>query len=251
MNESIHCLGTHQIPKAIHGLTEYERYKVIRPVIGGTELDEYDMPIIRKPSIGKIDWEGLRGINYHNLSISENLSDVLALMFRYDKYLDALWNNPLKRIPLFQRCMAIGTPDFSAYTSMNTNDIRFNVYRSRWLGRTWQNYGCTVLPTVGWAASNTYDICFSGIERETPVIISTIGCKQNLDVFFEGFEEMKRRIHPPIIVVYGDIIDGMTGTFIKFSYESTFAQKHQQLRMREISQIVTIKEGFNGIQRCI
>ena len=41
-----------------------------------------------------------------------------------------------------------------------------------------------------------YDICFSGIEKNSIVIVST-GCMNNQKVFLKGFNEMKKRIEPP------------------------------------------------------
>ena len=226
----------------IKGLTEFELYKVVRPVIGGCDLDSYYFPVIHKPAHNSIDWENIRPINYQSLSPRHDNSEVLALMFRYDKNLLALWNNPFKWIPLFQCCMAVSTPDFSAYASMNPNEIRHNIFMSRWLGCTWQNYGCTVLPTIGWAEEDTFDLCFGGIEEGCPVVISTVGCQDHRNVFLKGFNEMKKRIKPPIIIVYGDMIEGMCGTFIHFAYEDSFAKPEIQLRISRVSQIFTIEE---------
>ena len=36
---------------------------------------------------------------------------------------------------------AICTPDYSVYPNMNINDIRFNVYRNRWIGCMLQEKG--------------------------------------------------------------------------------------------------------------
>lgn len=226
----------------IKGLTEIEKYLVIRPIIGNCEFDRYDMPVIRKASQDAIDWENIQISGFKNLSTKQDNSSTLAHMFSYDKALIPLWNNPLKRVPLFQTCAAVATPDFSVYESMNMNEIRHNDYMSRWLGCTWQNYGCQVIPTVGWADKRTYDICFSGLEKHTPVIISTLRCKDRIDAFLSGFKEMRTRIDPSIIIVFGDMIKGMTGTFVHFNYCDAFSSKSQQLRMDGISQIITIKE---------
>ena len=227
----------------IKGLSEYEKYRVIRPVIGGCELDDQDMPVIRRTLEDTLDWENLRIMGFRNLSKKRNNSNMFVHMFNFDKYLMTLWNHPLKRVPLFQTCAAVATPDFSAYTSMNPNEIRHNVYMARWLGCTWQNYGCTVLPTVGWADSRTYDVCFSGIEQGSPVVISTLGCKKNAERFLEGFQEMKRRIEPSLIIVYGNMIKGMTGKFICFSYRDSFATNAVQLHMECVPKVFVIKEA--------
>ena len=226
----------------ISGLTEYEKYRVIRPIIGEYRLDRFDMPVIWRAAFDGLDWEKLQVLHYKNLSPQNDNSHVLALMFQYDKVLITLWNNPLKRIPLFRTCAAIATPDFSLYPSMNPNEIRHNIFQSRWLGCTWQNYGCTVFPTIGWAAADTYDICFSGVEPGGPVVISTIGCLERQEAFLDGFAEMKRRLSPSMIIVFGKMIQGMAGTFLHFNYEDAMADRLDQIHMDIIPRVFTIEE---------
>lgn len=227
----------------IKGLSEEEKYKVIRPIIGECLYDDFQIPVINKTAIDKIDWKALKVTGLQNASSKTFNKNTLLLMFNYDKRLLSLWNEPLKRIGLFQSYAAVATPDFSIYPTMNINDIRHNVYMSRWLGKTWQNYGCTVLPTIGWALPDTYDLCLGNVEPGSVVIISTIGCQNQVDIFLDGFEEMKRRIAPPLIIVYGDMIKGMTGTFINFRYKDSFQSPYEQLRIEEVSPIYTIKEA--------
>ena len=226
----------------IKGLSEEDKYKVIRPVIGGCEYDAYSIPIINKTPVDAIDWDKLKICGYQNASAKSFNKNTLLLMFNYDKRLLSLWNNPLKKIGLFQSYAAVATPDYSIYPSMNINDIRFKVYMSRWLGKTWQNYGCTVLPTIGWALEDTYDLCFGNVETQSIVIISTLGCQEHEDIFLAGFNEMKKRINPPLIIVFGDMVDGMTGTFINFQYKDSFNVKYEQLRLECVSPVFTIKE---------
>ncbi len=229
----------------IKGLTEYEKYKVVRPIFGDCKYDAYDMPIVRKTSIEALDWNRLKVIGIQNATPKTSDKNTLVLMFNYDKRLLALWNNPLKRIALFQGFAAVGTPDFSISPSMNINEVRHNIYMSRWLGVTWQKYNCLTLPTVGWALPNTYDLCFSGLERESIVIISTLGCHEHTDIFLEGFNEMKARINPPLIIVFGDMIEGMAGTFLNFRYTDSFSRNQycEQLFLDGISRVFTTEEA--------
>ncbi len=230
----------------IRGLSEYEKYKVIRPIIGDCDYDHYGMPVLRKTDISCLDWEKLKVIGIQNASVKTSDSNTIVLMFNYDKRLMRLWNDPLKKVLLFQSFAAVGTPDFSIYPTMNENEIRHNIFMSRWLGVTWQNYHCQVLPTVGWALPNTYDICFSGLEYGSIVIISTLGCHEHPKEFLDGFKEMKARINPPLIIVYGDMIDGMTGTFLNYRYTESFCrkEKYEQLFLDGIPKVFTIKEVF-------
>ena len=228
----------------IKGLSEYEKYKVIRPIIGNCEYDKFGMPIIKRTKLNSIDWENTKIIGIQNVSVKTSDSSKIIMMFNYDAKLISLWNAPLKKIGLFQGFAAVCSPDFSIYPDMNINEIRHNIYMSRWLGVTWQNYGCTVLPTIGWAKSDTYDICFSGLEYESIVVISTIGCKEHVGEFLAGFRELKKRINPPLIIVFGDMIEGMTGTFINYNYNEMFTpnKRHEQMCIDGIPRIFTIKE---------
>ena len=141
----------------IKGLTEFEKFKVVRPIIGDCIYDDYGFPVIERPK-RTLDYEKLEVRNFKGMkSLPENANKLL-LMFSYDKDLMRFWNDPLKRIPIMQTYAAVATPDFSIYPTMNINEIRHNIYMSRWLGKTWQNYGLTVLPTIGWAQPDTYDM---------------------------------------------------------------------------------------------
>lgn len=228
----------------IKGLTEYEKFKVIRPIIGDCNYDGFDMPIIRKTDINAINWDKLKAIGLQNASPRNADKNTLVMMFNYDKKLLSMWNDPLKKIGLLQGFAAVATPDFSIYPNMNVNEIRHNIYMSRWLGVTWQNYNCITLPTVGWALPDTYDLCFSGLEPGSVVIISTLGCQEHPDVFLDGFAQLKSRISPPLIIVVGDMIEGMTGTFLNYRYTDTFCKKgsYEQLSLEGISKVFTIKE---------
>ena len=147
------------------GLTDYEIFKVVRPIFDEFNLDEFDMPVMHKVEESSLDLSNINPTNLQNLKKGNN-NNKLVFPFNYDKVLKRYWDDPLKYIPLFQTVMGIGTPDFSIYKNMNPNQIRTNVYQNRWLGCTWQHYGINAIPTIGWALPDTYDICFSGIEKK-------------------------------------------------------------------------------------
>ena len=48
----------------INGLSEYEKYKVIRPILNDWEYDEFHMPIIKKTDIERIDWNNIDVLGY-------------------------------------------------------------------------------------------------------------------------------------------------------------------------------------------
>ena len=159
----------------IHGLSEEEKFKVIRPMLGEHMLGDYGMPIIHKTDEEMLDIENMEPVGIKNLTTKQDNSKKIVLPFTYDKDLLKYWTDPMKYIPRFQTVMAVGTPDYSIYPTMNINEVRHNVYMNRWLGCLWQTYKCVVLPVISWWAEDTYDICFSGIEKNSIVIVSTIG----------------------------------------------------------------------------
>lgn len=87
--------------------------------------------------------------------------------------------------------------------------IMFNVYRNRFIGAFWQSNGINVIPTISWANSDTYFICFSGVEKGSIVAISTLSAKTSTKLFMKGYKEMLRTIKPRKIICYGEYIDGM------------------------------------------
>ncbi len=220
-------------------LTQEDKFNVLRPLLDSESIDEHKMPIIRKTGIEQINWDKLLVQNAQNASMKASNKNTLLLMFQDDKKLDYYWNHPFKKVPLLQSYAAVASPDFSVAPSMNPHQFNHNIFKSRHIGQTWQTCGCTVLPTIAWATPETYDICFSGLERHSIVVISTLGCHSHQHIFLSGFNEMKRRIKPPLIIVFGGMIEGMTGTFLNYQYQDAFSCSSEQLNFNLFPRIFT------------
>lgn len=110
--------------KLIRGLSEEEKFKVIRPMLGEHILGEYGMPIIHKTDEEKLDIENMEPVGIKNLTTRQDNSKKIVLPFVYDKDLLKYWNDPMKYIPKLQTAMAVGTPDYSIYPTMNINEVR-------------------------------------------------------------------------------------------------------------------------------
>jgi len=230
----------------IHGLDEYEKFKVIRPILGNHGVDANHLPVMHKVTEDMININKAVPLNIKNLSAKYNNSDKLVLPFNYDKDILKYWNDPLKYIPVLQTTLAVGTPDYSAYSSMNPNEIQHNVYMNRWLGCLWQDYGVKALPTIPWALPDTYDICFGGVEKGGIVIISTVGASEHLDIFYDGFYAMKETIEPSLIIVYGEMLPDMYGRFVHYSYQEAFNSNRQAYKQMCLFDPTTIFERKRG-----
>jgi hypothetical protein len=64
---------------------------------------------------------------------------------------------------------SIITPDFSSYTIWPMVKNLWSLYRSRWLGRLWQEAGLTIIPTV--------QILDSSYEKTIPYVLETLPAK--------------------------------------------------------------------------
>jgi hypothetical protein len=226
-------------------LTNYDKYLLTRPLFATFAREKSGIPIMRKNSIPEETFSSVSLINISNLTKKTAKRNGLITTFVADNVLNRLWNNPLDKVWLFKRCFAMMTPDFSVEPNMDTPTIRNNIYRNRWLGCTWQQYGVLTIPTISWATSETYNLCFSGVEKGSIVAISTLGCKTNTTLFLPGYKVMMRIINPPIVIVFGGVIKGMFGNLVPFDYSENFAAdtKYEQLHFFEPKRSLLIKEG--------
>lgn len=228
-----------------NGQNDYEKFKILRPLYSNHKFDNNGIPIIKKEVFDYSEWSNTYVCNFKNIKSQKQKDKSIVLMFNYDNVINSIWNDPYKYLTKMMGFKAICSPDYSVYPGMNINDIRYNVYRNRWTGCFLQEKGFKVIPTIQWCEEDTYDICFSGVEKSSVVIVSTIGCQKNADIFLKGFNEMKRRLVPSLIIVFGKMISGMTGTFLQYDYKDCFVRKqdYEQLRLFPIDNVFSIVGG--------
>lgn len=159
-----------------------------------------------------------------------------AVHFFLDDYkFEQIWTRPRDFINSFRFYGNIVSPTFSVWTNQPYALNIFNMYRSRWCTRFFQECGVNVLVDCRWSNEESYDFVFSGIEKHSPVIINTVGTRylDNRKMFVDGFEEMLRRIEPSKLYVYGEY---MPVQFDKYFDEVTYYEsfwKKQRDKMKE------------------
>ncbi len=150
-----------------------------------------------------------------------------ACHFFLDDYrFERVWNRPSVYVPRLSQFPVVLTPDFSLYLDWPFSVNLWNVYRSRWLGRYWQEHGITVIPTVGWAGESSFSFCFQGIPVGSTVAISPPDVRSSdvLYKFLAGYREMLRQVRPAAVWSYGILpiqarsldIDGERPKIIEF-----------------------------------
>ena len=129
-----------------------------------------------------------------------------ACHFFLDDYrFERVWNRPSVYVPRLSQFPVVLTPDFSLYLDWPYSVNLWNVYRSRWLGRYWQEHGITVVPTVGWAGESSFSYCFQGIPVGSTVALSPPDVRSSdvLYKFLAGYREMLRQVRPAAVWSYG------------------------------------------------
>ena len=221
---------------------ELDRFYLVRPIFGDMTVDQYGIPIIRALHEEDIDIENLLPMNFQNLRKGKTYQNGLVLNFSYDSKLDRQWNNTMNYIPMLTGCGAVCTLDYSISPKMPLPWFTQYIFRSRYTGCLWQHYKINVIPSIPWCYPDTYDICFSSIEPGGIVIVSSLGAHKHPKIFLDGFNAMKQTLSPSLIIVYGDIIKGMSGRFMHISYKEAFEKKKnhiEQIPLFTMSKIFT------------
>jgi hypothetical protein len=86
-----------------------------------------------------------------------------AVHFFLDDYrYETVWSRPQRALEHLSKYRILLAPDFSLYADWPLAMQQWNVYRSRWCGRYWQELGFQVIPTVSWSTPESFDFCFEG-----------------------------------------------------------------------------------------
>jgi hypothetical protein len=161
----------------------------------------YDIPTLDKVIHTP---KSLMGFNYCK---STPPQDGIGVHFFLDDYqFERIWNSPADYCAMLADYDCVLTPDFSLYMNMPIAMMIWNTYRSRLIGQMMQDYGCTVIPTVSWAGTDSYDFAFDGLPTGGTIAVSTIGVKRNKDAFdiwVQGMDECLKFVKPHNVIVYG------------------------------------------------
>ena len=225
-------------------LSDREKFNLIRPLPDGWPKDDKGIPFLKKENFDDVDWNNVGFTSTSNIKPTKNKEKKIILNFQFDKSLNPIYNNIFDYARKAFDYFAVTTPDFSAYTNMELWKIEENVVHSLWCGAWLQYLGLKVIPTVTWANRDSYDICFNHIEQGSVVAISTIGISSEKESFLNGFNAMIERIKPSLILVRGNLIDGMEGKFIFIDFTDTFEIKkeYEQLYLFSMEQVQIIRK---------
>lgn len=128
-----------------------------------------------------------------------------TLCFYTDDYrFEALWNRPVESLDrlLVHAPYSLIEPDYSSWLEHPFPVALWNLYRSRWLGRFWQEHGVTVLPSLAWNRT-TLQLVGLGIPQGSAVACEGRPRFRDTGLFLEGLQEAVHRISPRAVLFYG------------------------------------------------
>ena len=135
-----------------------------------------------------------------------------AIHFFLDDYrFETVWARPRKALAALQPYTTLLSPDFSLFADYPRVLQLYNTYRNRWCGAFWVSLGFTVIPSVAWAAPDSFDFCFAGLPEHSLLAVSTVGVFRDADrqFFMAGFRAMVKRLNPSTVLCYGQPISKM------------------------------------------
>ncbi|SHN64509.1 protein of unknown function [Butyrivibrio hungatei DSM 14810] len=143
------------------------------------EVDsKWQLPLIRKQNF-EIDGVGLIAISDTKYNDKETNRKKGVHFFVDDYKFENVYRNPERALVRLSQYAFICTPDFSTYTNMHYWRQLESIAHSRWCGAFWQDQGQNVLPTISWGLKDSYEFCFSAVEKGSMVVIGMIGCKHS------------------------------------------------------------------------
>jgi hypothetical protein len=130
--------------------------------------------------------------------------------FTDDTRFERLWDDAVRMCAelVRQRWDAVMAPDFSLWLDMPVAVQIYNVYRSRWCARYWQEAGLTVIPTVSWSHEQSFDYCFRGLKPPVPLIAvqcRTVKTPSERSRWIKGCRAAVETLAPSAVLVYGGI----------------------------------------------
>ena len=191
------------MPKAFENLG-----KAVFPGCGAYGIPRIHPTAVELPS----QWQSF------NFAKTEKEPTGKGLHFFVDDYqFIRCWNQPERYLAMISRFAAVCSPDFSTYTDMPMAMQIYNHYRKHWLGAYWQSCGMVVIPTISWSTRESFGWCFDGEPEDSVVAVSSVGTqnsKERKRLFLDGYEAMLERLHPQLIIFYGQVPEECKGSHI-------------------------------------
>ena len=183
-------------------------------------VGRWDIPLIHKQSLDTSDIKLVACSDTRANDRPENTKK--GVHFFVDDYrFNGIYDHPERTISRYSQYAFLLSPDYSTYSDMSMWRQLENVAKNRWVGAYWQSKGLTVIPTVSWGLTQSFDFCFDGIEKNATVAVGMIGCKRSKLNFMRSYNTMLEKIEPSKIICFGTPFTEMDGNIVAVNYSES------------------------------
>lgn len=147
---------------------------------------------------------GRVSLKKYDFALKNNIVGFFADDFRFEK----VWNNAIELMEFYKEneVKALLTPNFSLWADEPLPFQILSTYKTQWCGRFWQEAGMKVVPTLNFSTKESYDFCFLGVPKETPLVFFQVRNPANqkeIDIALQGIEEAHKIINFKKAYFYG------------------------------------------------
>ena len=168
-----------------------------------------------------------------------DLTRTVIGFYTEDDRFESAWEEPdiftgklLNRKPL-----AVLSPNFSLWVGSPSAVQIWNTYRSRWVGRYFQEAGLKIIPDVNWSDEASFKFCFAGIPVGAPCLamqLQTVKSKgDELQRARRGIQVAIERLKPESLLLYvGDNYEALIADMIPGNLTTTVICNRVQKRRK-------------------
>lgn len=129
--------------------------------------------------------------------------------YEWDEKFETVWTSAVEAVRTLRAVKwgAIVEPDFSLYRDNPLAVQLWSIYRSRWVGRYWQEAGFKIIPNMGFADERSYEWAFCSIPKRPPVICAQMQAKGDApqisaSLYFRGLVVAIKELEPRHVILY-------------------------------------------------
>lgn len=166
--------------------------------------------------VPRVTWGGDKDISnpkgmlfiYGSNALPADVAGGVLAFYVDDERFEGVWNDAVEAVERFRprNFGAVIAPDFSVWRDDPLAVQLFNIYRSRWCARYWQEAGIPVIPSLNWGDERSYEFAWDGMPTRPPVVscqCRTTRSRKGQKYFVQGLSEGIRRVRPRVVVMYG------------------------------------------------
>ena len=145
---------------------------------------------------------------YGSNAFPEDVKDAVLAFYVDDYRFEKVWSDAVSTIDKLRKkwFAAIISPDFSVWRDDPVAVQIWNIYRSRWCARYWQECGVKIIPSLNWSDDASYDFAFLGLPIGAPVVscqCRTTRSRKGKEFFCRGISKAVEILRPESVWIYG------------------------------------------------